>query len=200
MAENWNACLRIATHDFVKVMGQDDLIHEGALMNQAILLETNPNVSLVVSGCNILSSGGRKLFTRMRRRCAGVYPGCEVITDCLLHRANLIGEPVTVMARRTDVVTLGGFSPSHRYYIDLEFWIRLLKMGDCAVVKEPQCSFRIHGSALSSACQQTDFNQFDELPGARDFLQTLLPLQRKYRLLNARISTMSRSLVYRIFG
>ena len=56
MAGNWNACIQAATGDFVKVMGQDDLIYPAASASQAELLEKNPSVSLVVSGCDIIFS------------------------------------------------------------------------------------------------------------------------------------------------
>jgi glycosyltransferase involved in cell wall biosynthesis len=200
MAGNWNACIRAATGDYVKVMGQDDLIYPAASASQAELLEKNPSVSLVVSGCNIISGAGRKIFTRPRKRGASIYPGSEVAADCLLQRANLIGEPVTVMARRQDLLRLGGFSAQHRYYIDLELWLRLLGIGDCAVIKEPQSAFRIHGSAVSSSSQKSDFDQFDDLPGARELLSTLSTTQRMARYAKAQLTTIARSLIYRIYG
>jgi glycosyltransferase involved in cell wall biosynthesis len=200
MAGNWNACIRAANGDFVKVIGQDDLIYPAASASQAELLEKNPSVSLVVSGCDIISGVGRKIFTRPRKRGAGIYRGSEVATDCLRQRANLIGEPVTVMARRQDLLRLGGFSAEHRYYIDLELWLRLLGIGDCALIAEPQSAFRIHGKAVSSFSQKSDFEQFDELPGAKEVLENLTATQRQIRETKARLSTIVRSLIYRIFG
>jgi glycosyltransferase involved in cell wall biosynthesis len=47
MAGNWNACLQTCTQDFVKVMGQDDVLYPGALFAQAALLAEYPNVGLV---------------------------------------------------------------------------------------------------------------------------------------------------------
>jgi glycosyltransferase involved in cell wall biosynthesis len=200
MAGNWNACVCAATGDFVKVMGQDDLIYADALSSQAVLLQQNPSVSLVVSGCDIISGAGRKLFTRLRKRRHGIYRGEEVANDCLRRRANLVGEPVTVMARRQDLLRLGGFSAHHRYYIDLELWLRLLEIGDCAVIEEPQSAFRIHGRAVSSSSQKSDFEQFDNLPGAMVLVSSLSTTQRISRDAKARISTIARTLIYRIFG
>jgi glycosyltransferase involved in cell wall biosynthesis len=200
MADNWNACIRAATGDFVKVMGQDDVLYPDALASQAAHLENNPSVSLVVSGCDIISGAGRKIFTRPRKRGHGIYPGGEVANDCLRHRANLVGEPVTVMARRQDVMRLGGFSSDHRYYIDLDLWLRLLKLGDCAVIADSQCAFRIHGKAVSSSSQKSDFDKFDALPGALEAVAALSLFQRLTRDTRARVSTIARTLIYRIFG
>jgi len=200
MAGNWNACLQASTGEFIKVMGQDDLLYPGALAAQSEVLSSNPDVVLVVCGCDIISSGGKKIFKRPRTRGSGVYPGNELADDCLRKRANLIGEPVTVMARRSDFISLGGFSSAHRYYIDLEMWLRLLGIGDCAVLDDPQCAFRIHGKSVSSSTQRQDFNQFDDLPGAREHLASLTPAARMIRLAKAGISTRFRSAIYRIYG
>lgn len=200
MAANWNACLQASSGDYVKVMGQDDLIYEGILSAQASILAKHANVSLVVSGCDITTARGKKLFKRPRKRESGIYPGHEIAKDCLVNRANLVGEPVTVMARRDDFLKEGGFSPNHRYYIDLEKWLRLLQLGDCAVISESQCSFRIHGKAVSSSSQTSDYDQFDKLPGALDVLKALTPLQRGIRAGKARLSTLVRSRMYQFFG
>jgi len=200
MAGNWNACLQAATGDFVKVIGQDDLLYPGALASQARALFDHPTASMVVSGCEIISGGGRRLFKRPRGWKLGLHSGSALAATSLRHRANLIGEPVTVMARRRDVLALGGFSAEHRYYIDLEMWLRILGMGDCFVIPEAQCAFRIHGRSVSSSTQQSDFDQFDRLPGAREMVASLTLAQRRFRLLKARLSTLIRSIIYRFFG
>jgi len=104
------------------------------------------------------------------------------------------------MARRGDLTALGGFSSEHRYYIDLEMWLRLLYKRDCFVIPEAQCAFRIHISSVSSSTQKDDFAQFDDLPGAREMVAGLTPLERWTRLLKAHLSTWVRSLLYRLFG
>ena len=200
MTANWNACLKAASGEFVKVMGQDDLLYKGCLNRQAVLLRDHPKISLVVSGCEIISARGKILFKRPRQRKEGVYPGLEMARECLVKRANLIGEPVTVLARRNDYSLLGGFSDNHRYYIDLEMWLRLLELGDCGIIEEAQCAFRIHGRAVSFNSQRRDFDQFEKLPGAHDIVAMLSPLQQQLRLLSALTSTTLRSLVYSIFG
>jgi hypothetical protein len=104
------------------------------------------------------------------------------------------------MVRRRDVLALGGFSAEHRYYIDLEMWLRLLGEGDCFVIPEAQCAFRIHGKAVSSSTQQSDFDQFERLPGAREMVASLTLAQCRFRLLKARLSTLIRCILYSVFG
>lgn len=200
MASNWNTCIAAAKADFVKVMGQDDILYPGILADQANLLSKHDNVSLVVSGCDILSRNGTRLFTRPRRRKEGIHSGPAVAQECLKQRANLIGEPVTAMTRKDQLKVLGGFSSEHRYYIDLELWLRLMKMGDLMAIIKPQCAFRIHKNAVSSQTQRSDFDQFESLPGADETIESLSPVHRFYRIINAKIFTCLRSLLYRVFG
>jgi glycosyltransferase involved in cell wall biosynthesis len=200
MAGNWNECLQAATGDFIKVIGQDDLLYAEALSSQARALAEHPTVSMVVSGCEIISGEGRRLFKRPRGWNRGIHLGSKLATSCLRKRANLIGEPVTVMARRINFIELGGFSVEHRYYIDLDMWLRILKKGDCFVIPEAQCAFRIHGRSVSSSTQKDDFDQFDKLPGACEMIGSLTYAQNRTRILRAYISTIIRSIVYQLFG
>jgi len=200
MAGNWNACMQMATGDFVKVMGQDDLLYPGALVSQSKALVDYPAASMAVSGCEILSGRGQRLFKRPRAWKPGLSSGITMASASLRSRANLIGEPVTVMARRGDLMALGGFSAEHCYYIDLEIWLRLLRKGDCFIIPEAQCAFRIHGQSVSSSTQKDDFDQFDNLPGAREMIASLTLVQRRFRLLKARLLTLIRSILYCVYG
>jgi glycosyltransferase involved in cell wall biosynthesis len=200
MAKNWNACLQACTHEFIKVMGQDDVIYPGALFAQAALLMEYPKVALAVGGCDILNRYGRRIFKRPRRRPTGIYDGNRIIQDCLARRGNLIGEPVTAMARRTDFLALGGFSEQQRYFIDLDFWFRLLKDREFGWMSESQAGFRIHGHAVSSSSQHNDFDQFESLPFAADYEKSMPSLLRRLRKSRARFATALRNLIYRYFG
>jgi hypothetical protein len=104
------------------------------------------------------------------------------------------------MARRINFIELGGFSPEHRYYIDLEMWLRFLEKGDCFVIPEAQCAFRIHGRSVSSTTQRRDFDQFDNLPGAQEMVASLNWAQHGIRLLKARLSTFIRFIFYRFLA
>jgi glycosyltransferase involved in cell wall biosynthesis len=200
MAKNWNACLSACTHDFVKVMGQDDLLRPGALFAQSALLMEYPNVALAAAGCDILNRHGARLFKRPRRRPTGIYDGNRIIRECLAIRGNAIGEPVTAMARKVDFLSVGGFSDEQRYFIDLDLWFRLLKDRDFGWMSDSQAGFRIHGRAVSSSSQHNDFDQFDSLPFAADYAKSLHPLQRSLRKNRARCATTVRNLIYRSFG
>ena len=200
MAGNWNACLHACSHEFVKVMGQDDILLPGALFAQAALLAEYPSVGLVSCGCDIYGRHGKKLFKRPRRRPSGIYDGKRIIRECLAIRGNAIGEPVTAMARREDFLAKGGFSSQHRYYIDMDMWCRLLDGRDYGFIQDSQAGFRIHGNAVSSASQQDDLAQFEALPFAAEFSATLSPIQKVLRYCRSRFATFSRKIIYRFLG
>ena len=200
MAGNWNACLNACAHEFVKILGQDDLLLPGALFAQAALLAEYPKAALVSCGCDIYGRNGRKLFKRPRLRPSGIYEGSKIIRECLAIRGNAIGEPVTAMARREDFLAKGGFSSVHRYYIDMDMWFRLLDGRDYGFIQDSQAGFRIHGNAVSSASQQDDLAQFEALPFAAEFSATLSPIQKVLRYCRSRFATFSRKIIYRFLG
>jgi GT2 family glycosyltransferase len=62
---------------------------------------------------------------------------------------NIIGDPVCVMWRRAALESMGYFNPEIVYCTDMEYWLRLLSIGDLYYDERPMGLYRIHKNAAA---------------------------------------------------
>ncbi|MCL5884013.1 MAG: glycosyltransferase [Deltaproteobacteria bacterium] len=143
LVANWNLCLRAARGTYIKFLFADDLLaSREALEKMASMLDSEKGVSLVGSARNVIDSDGNRLKTISHFKGCVIKDGRSLINRCLREWKNLIGEPSTVMFRRSDA--LRGFNGTYRHLVDLEMWFHLLEKGDFAFLDDALSSFRVH--------------------------------------------------------
>jgi len=150
MVANWNQCLKEARGRHIKFLfGDDKLSDPQALTKMLALLRNNPKATLAASARTILNAKSKVIdISRTLRN--GRHDGRKIIADCLIENGNLIGEPSSVLFRKSDAAR--GFDTTYRQLVDMEMWFHLLERGDLFYTREPLCAFRRH------AGQQTAVN------------------------------------------
>ena len=199
MVGNWNACLKKTTGDYIKVMGQDDLLLPRCLISQVTPLIERSEYALSAVGCAIYTEAGRRLFYRRKGWATGSLPAETVLRKCLHRAVNPLGEPVAILARRADYLEGGGFDTSLRYYVDVEKSLRMMKNRPVSVIDEPLCGFRIHRGAASFGLQGSAYEEFLCIERMFGSLIERCPSPRRRRWLAAMDSIM-RLAFYKIFG
>jgi glycosyltransferase involved in cell wall biosynthesis len=199
MVGNWNACLMAAKGEFVKMMGQDDLLEANCLEKQAEALQANPSANLCVSAVNLYSARSARLFSKRRHWSEGCHSGREIIIDCARRAYNPLGEPVTGLARRESMLAHGGYDASLRYWVDVDMWFQLIQNSACMILREALCGFRIHRGAASFTLQGDSYAEFLEIakryaPGSAASRRSLAQRVR------AGVDSVARLAIYRIFG
>ena len=200
MVQNWNACLKAATGEFVKVMGQDDLLLPGCLSKQVQALRDHPSAALTVSAAQLYSAKGAKLFSKRRHWSEGFHSGQEIIHDCARRAYNPLGEPVTGLARREKMLSQGGYDESLRYWVDVEMWFQLIEDGGCVLLREALCGFRIHRGAASFTLQGDSYAEF--LQVANDYAppESVISGRSFGQRLRAGVDSAGLLAIYRLFG
>jgi glycosyltransferase involved in cell wall biosynthesis len=148
--ENWNAVLSEARGEFLKLICADDIPSSNSLERQVKVLKQHSSVALTTGASVIINGEGKLLFVRQRMRKSGCFDGNGMIRRCLLAGTNIIGDPVHVMWRKSASDKVGLFDPNTPYASDVEFWLRLLTVGDLYYDPEPVGFYRIHGDANSA--------------------------------------------------
>ena len=166
---NWNKALKEAGGRFVKILPGDDLLYPRCLERQTAAFGdlSSSGVALVCCARDIIDERGRKLLLRAFPGKEGTVPGGEAIRRSVRAGTNLIGEPAAVLMRADLIARTGVFNASNLYVIDLDYWVRLLRHGRLAVIREPLCSFRVSRAATSTRIKSTQSRDF------RDFLDRL---------------------------
>ena len=143
LTENFNWCLSRARGEYIKFLLADDkLAHSEALQRLVTTLTANPQVVMVASAAQVIDESSRLTFVRDYFGRDSIEDGQRLARACLLRTSNWIGEPSLFAFRRRASDQL--FNPAYRYWVDLEFALRILELGDFAYLVEPLAAFRQH--------------------------------------------------------
>ena len=160
MVENWNACVALAQHPLLKILGQDDVLLPHCLAAQARILEAHPSVALMSSRRVIINAAGREILRAPAPFDYGMLSGKQAAIRCLLSGTNTIGDPVAVLSRTDLIRSLGGFDRSFRYCTDVAMLMRLLSRGDFFFDPTPRVGYRVHAGAVGNSSQQIVVSEF----------------------------------------
>ena len=157
---NWNKCLSMANGEYIKFLMADDKLHPQLLEKFVAVLDQYPNVSLVTShkenfDCDFVNTVQEQYippYTKLQN-------GRKVIYESL-NSYNWIGEPTTVMFRRSNLY-LGQFNTSYSWIPDWDMWVRHLTVGDCYIIPEVLSYFRQHKNQATIKLGK-DFNRHYE--------------------------------------
>jgi glycosyltransferase involved in cell wall biosynthesis len=199
MGGNWSRAVEMATGEYVKVMGQDDLLAPNCIRRQSAFLAAHPDCRLVAAACHIVRPSGKVLLTRKRFGEGTILPTEELIAQCLGVAGNRIGEPVTVLARR-ECYASEKFDASYSYFTDVEMWFRAGMGGKIGFLGEPLCGFRIHRSACSWGQQSCAYKEFLRLESAYARFTKTHGIARCRRWLMGNLAVVARTAIYRVFG
>lgn len=147
LVANWNKCLSYAKGEYIKFLMADDMFFPELLAEMVSVMQAYPGVSLVTSNSDVFGLKNKKRISEF----VGLQPGRDLILKCLKHGAgNLIGEPTTVMFRRSDLEKVGSFNPNFTCLVDFNMWLRLLNIGDAYFIARSLSGFRAHDSQFSA--------------------------------------------------
>jgi glycosyltransferase involved in cell wall biosynthesis len=149
MVENWNIGLQHTKGEFIKMICADDIPAKDCLARQVRALREHPRAILASGARMIINSQGKKLFVRNGVGGTGIYNGKDIIHKCIKAATNIIGDPVCTMWRRSATIQLGLFDTSVFYCTDMEYWLRLLSVGDLYYDSKPVGLYRIHKNATT---------------------------------------------------
>lgn len=157
-AANWDRAIAYARGQYVKLLCQDDLLYPRCLERQVEAFETYDaeRLAFVASQRDIIDGSGRVvLHGRGLAGMRGRLSGEEAVRRVVRSGANPFGEPSAVLFRSGLVDRVGGFDARRRYVIDLDYWCRLLGVGDVYALGERLGAFRVTGGSWSVSLSRT---------------------------------------------
>ena len=202
---NWNRCLDEARGRYFKLLPQDDLIAPTCLQQQVAVLEADREhkVALVFCARTILDAHNRTVMVRgYAKRRSGVVDARSLVRQCVRRGTNVIGEPGSVLFRRDSVARAGRFDASIPYVLDLDYWVRLLCIGDAYYVAEPLASFRVSVGSWSvriGSRQSLEYQEFIRKVAADPRFTTSTPDIVRGRVM-AKVNALLRAVLYRVLA
>lgn len=160
LADNWRRAMDLCRGDFVKLVCADDLIHPTALSTQAAVLRNDPSVSLVASRRHLIDGDGYVLARSSGlHHLVGRHTAADVARQIVTFGINPIGEPGSVMFRRSDYEAVGGWDPERVFNMDIDLFLRILGRGDLYGLRESLAAFRVWTKSLSSHHDEEQFRE-----------------------------------------
>lgn len=156
-ADNWNRAMNLCVGQYIKIMGQDDLLKASCLETEMLAMTIHEaNLpSFVFSNRDIILPSGRHLTRSNPFKIDGmeISNTKKLIGKIIRSGRNPIGEPVAVTMRRDSFMRTPGFQGS--YVIDLEMWLQLLEIGPAIKISNVLSAFRISRSSWSFRLRRT---------------------------------------------
>lgn len=157
---NWNRCMEFAKLEWIKFLFQDDRLQVGAV--ESMLQAARPEVSLIAARRNFVygknsSAGSKEYYTTKVLTLENTAPGIteftaeRIVSLATAHIArNFIGEPSTVMFRRSVIDRIGKFDPLFKQICDLEYWLRIAQTYGLTYVPDAVIDFAVHDDSVSA--------------------------------------------------
>lgn len=200
--ENWNIALSKARGTYLKLLCADDVMMPDCIERQVRGLEQQPTAAITAGSRTIINSAGRRLFVRNGIGRSGLYEGRAMIRRCIMSGTNIIGDPVNVMWRRSAMEQVGSFDTDVVYCTDVEYWLRLLSVGNLIYDSKPVGFYRIHRQAAATGLASVTVEDF--LRTARKQVErgtvTLSPLDLRIIQTKSWFKSKSRQAIYRWLG
>jgi glycosyltransferase involved in cell wall biosynthesis len=173
---NFNRATAECRGELVKLVCADDTLAPDCVEVEVQALRDHPSATMVAARRDIVDEHGRQMLKgRGLAGMEGLVDGAEAIARCVRAGTNVIGDPATVLMRRSALEGLEGpWSHTWPYVVDLDLWFRLLHDGDLAAVPRTLSHFRVHRSGWSAALRSSQakqaralFAREAERPGSR---------------------------------
>lgn len=151
LTDNWNHAVGLCRAPFVKLLCADDLLRPDCLRIQYQLLAADPELAMTACRRDFIDHRGTRLLAGQGLRgLLGRLDRVAVARRVVRHGGNPIGEPGSVLFRRSAFVAAGGFESSMNLVLDVHMWLRLLAHGAFFGVADSLAAFRIRDGSLSS--------------------------------------------------
>lgn len=125
--------------DLINWLGDDDLLHEGALAAASKILNDEPGVVLVYGSCSYIDSNGSIIWVNRSGKWASP----------LLHIGpDLIPQPGALF-RRAGFEQVGGLTKDYDWAFDFDLLLKLKTVGKLRFLDKVLSSFRWHPESLS---------------------------------------------------
>ena len=159
---NWNNCIRNSSGRYVKFLFQDDLLRPECVKEMVQLAEQDSDIGLVFSERQVLYDSSDPYHTAWMQRHGNLQLGWQPMNEInhgdellgspnlLKYSLNKIGEPTTVLIRKSVFDKIGYFNETLKQILDVEFYYRVMNEFKVGYISRELAAFRLHVNQTSS--------------------------------------------------
>ena len=169
---NFNRCVELAGGEWIKFVFSDDLIAPRCL--EKMVAEIGPESEIIFCRRDFLFESGisekTQQYYQNHMSFEDLFPDSKKISGSDFGQAalkhiyiNFVGEPTSVLLRRSAFFKFGMFNTHLTQIIDQEFWTRVAVHSGITYIPETLASFRIHTTSGTTTNQATRKYRKDKL-------------------------------------
>ena len=181
IGSNWNNCINNASGKFIKFVFQDDILLPTCIEEMVSILDENNRVGLIACQREFIYS--QSFYTEELAQWINQFGNLQNGLNLKKHKdysildyrffkskqflkspMNKVGEPSAVMFRKDIVNEIGFFREDLKQILDYEFYYRLLKLYDIAIIDRVLVKFRLHDKQTTVVNKQTYGENEDDFP------------------------------------
>jgi len=184
--ENSRMLFHKAKGEYINFLMDDDLFHVNKIekMMKYFLNDLDNEIKLVTSHRQVMDAEGNLLpdvYSTMRLFYTDtIIDGSQLGKMMIMNQKNYIGEPTTVLFRKSDLTEPYGVFDKRRYLcnVDVASWLSLLSKGKAVYIAETLSYFRLHSNQ-----QLNESNKM--MDGLEDFSHSIIIAGEKYGFLSS---------------
>ena len=204
LQSNWTRAVDAAKGELVKIVCQDDLLLSPCLSVQVDLLNRHPTAALACGRRRIIDDHDKVLLARrglghlLKDGETKIISGPALARACTRAGSNLLGEPVSVLVRRSALPD-PNFDPRWNYTIDLGFYMGCLRNDDAVIDSRVLSCFRVSPKQLSAQLAKTQARELREFLSemAQRYPEQISKNDIKLGAARAEILSQGRQLLYK---
>ena len=172
---NWDNSIKYANGKYIKFLFQDDILKKDCVEVMVDYLLKN-DLEIIFSKREIIDEDGKLSNSDFLIRFGDLQQGIGLFIDDLhifrkkdLYRLgsirknklqyNFLGEPVASMFSKKLYNEIGGFESPLKQFLDLEYWLKVLKKYPIGITSKQLIQFRIHSQQASVINYQNKVNE-----------------------------------------
>jgi predicted SAM-dependent methyltransferase len=155
--DNYVRCYHESRGQFIKFLNDDDLLAPNCVEKMMLCFTVAEDITLVTSRRQIIDAEGRHQpevdATTAPVSQDAIIEGLSLGSMVLANGKNIIGEPTSVLFRKSDLEDIqpDPLSMDRKQLVgvcDLAMWLNLITKGNAIYLVEPLSSFRRHGDQV----------------------------------------------------
>jgi|SRR5690606_12862244 len=170
---NWNNCIKHSNGEHIKFLFQDDVLKPSCIEEMVKVINSDDKISLVACKREFIISNYSNAQINL-----WIENFKDLQSDLILSKPNLylldktflksemflrsplnkVGEPTATLFRTSIVNKVGFFNEKLKQDLDFEFYYRILKHHQIAIINKPLVNFRIHPNQATNVNRTTSVN------------------------------------------
>ncbi len=192
---NWNNTIKYANGEYIKFLFQDDVLNPNCIKEMVSVFLQNTNLGLVACKREFIvedpiSDEIKEWINRFKNLQMQFENNEEIAIidnrlfsrrDFLDSPMNKIGEPPTVLFKKSIIDKVGFFDEELKQILDYVFYYRILKKHPIAIINKPLVMFRIHNKQATNVNRNqpiTDYEIYRRIL-YKEFFKLLHPTHKK---------------------